>query len=114
MAHKTMDAYIQSHPPKVKILLQKIRRLIKKQVPAATETMSYGIPTFDLDGKHLVHFAAFKHHIGFYPTASGISAFKNELIRYKHARGSVQFPLDAPIPFQLILKITQFRVKDLL
>jgi uncharacterized protein YdhG (YjbR/CyaY superfamily) len=94
-------------------VLQEIRSLIAASAPGATETISYAIPTFDLNGRHLVHFAAFKRHVGFYPTAGGIAAFKDELKPYKSAKGSVQFPLGQPLPTDLIRRIVEFRVKEI-
>jgi uncharacterized protein YdhG (YjbR/CyaY superfamily) len=110
-APKTIDNYIAGFPPAVQAILSKLRKAISAAAPEAEETISYQIPTFTLKG-NLVHFAAFKHHIGFYPTASGIAKFKQELAVYKGAKGSVQFPLEKPIPFTLIGKIVKFRVKE--
>jgi len=107
-----IDKYISRFPKETKIILENIRRTIKTIIPTAEESISYGIPTFDLNGKHLVHFAAYKKHIGFYPTPSGISAFRKELSEFEFARGSVRFPLDKPIPFGLIKKIVRFRVRE--
>ena len=106
-----MDEYIETFPKDVQVILERIRQTIRKAAPDAAETLSYGIPTFDLNGKHLVHFAAFKNHIGFYPTPSAIVAFKKELSSYKGAKGSVQFAKDN-IPLKLIEKIVIFRVKE--
>lgn len=78
----------------------------------ASETISYGMPTFKLSGKNLVHFAAYEKHVGFYPTPSGIEAFKKDIEKYKHAKGSVQFPLNQPIPYDLVEKIVKYRVKE--
>lgn len=111
--HDLIDRYIDHFPGDVKKKLKEIRQIIHDCAPDADETVSYGIPTFDLCGKHLVHFAGFKHHVGFYPTSSGIAAFKKEITRYKSARGSVQFPLDQPIPVKLIKKMVLFRVKEI-
>jgi uncharacterized protein YdhG (YjbR/CyaY superfamily) len=111
-SYKNIDSYIKSFPKDIQIILNKVRETIKKATPKATETISYGIPTFDLNGHHLIHFAAYKNHIGFYPTSSGIRAFKNEISKYKWSKGTVQFPIDKPIPFGLITKITKFRVKE--
>ena len=108
-----VNEYINNFPKDVRNILQEIRDLIQKTAPKATETISYGIPTFDLNKKHLVHFAGFNTYIGFYPTPSGITAFKKELSEYQWAKGSVQFPLDKPIPFDLIQKIVIFRVKEI-
>ena len=107
----TIDAYIAGFPREVQKMLREVRATIKKAAPDAAEAMKYCIPTFVLNG-NLVHFAAFKQHIGFYPTPSGIEKFKDELSRYKGAKGSVQFPLDEPMPLKLIEKIVAFRVKE--
>jgi uncharacterized protein YdhG (YjbR/CyaY superfamily) len=110
-APTTIDEYIAGFPPEVQTILQKIRLTIKKAAPDAAETISYQMPTFTLHG-NLVHFAAFKNHIGFYPVPSGIDKFKKELAVYQQGKGSVQFPLDQPIPYSLISKIVKFRVKE--
>jgi uncharacterized protein YdhG (YjbR/CyaY superfamily) len=106
-----IDEYIAGFPKDVQDTLQKIRGIIRKAAPDAEEAIKYQIPTFVLHG-NLVHFAAFQKHIGFYPTPSGIDQFKDELSVYKSAKGSVQFPLDEPVPFDLITKIVKFRVKE--
>ena len=108
---KTIDEYIADFPPDVQDILQKIRATIRKAAPEAQEKISYQMPTFTLYG-NLVHFAAFKNHIGFYPIPSGIEAFKEDLSPYKQGKGSVQFPLDQPIPYDLIARITAFRVRE--
>lgn len=105
----TIDAYIAGFPQDIQERLQNIRKAIHEAAPEAEEAIKYGMPTFTLQG-NLVHFAAFKKHIGFYPAPSGIDAFKAELSVYASAKGSVQFPLDQPIPYNLIRKIVQFRV----
>jgi len=105
----SIDEYIRSYPEEIQKLLNEIRDAIKTAAPEATEKISYQIPTFYLNG-NLVHFAAFKNHIGFYPTSSGIAAFKDELKDYKSSKGSVQFPLDKPMPTDLIKRIVKFRV----
>jgi uncharacterized protein YdhG (YjbR/CyaY superfamily) len=105
----TIDAYIDGFPEDVQNILQKIRRIIQQAAPDAEETIKYQIPTFVLNG-NLVHFAAFPKHIGFYPTPSGIEQFQDALSAYQSAKGSVQFPLDAPIPYRLIQRIVKFRV----
>ncbi len=110
-APKTADQYIAGFPPDVQEILKKIRMTIRKAAPNAQETIKYRIPTFTLKG-NLVHFAAFKKHIGFYPTPTGTAKFKKELSVYEGAKGSVQFPLDKPIPFDLIRRIVKFRVKE--
>jgi uncharacterized protein YdhG (YjbR/CyaY superfamily) len=110
-APTTIDEYIAGFPPDVQAILQKVRATIRKAAPQAAETINYQMPTFTLHG-NLVHFAAFKGHIGFYPTPSGIANFAAELAAYNSAKGSVQFPLDQPIPYGLISKIVKFRVKE--
>lgn len=110
-AAKTIDEYIAEFPKSVQAILRKVRLTIRKAAPDAEETMKYAIPTFVLNG-NLVHFAGYEHHIGFYPGASGIAAFAGELAGYKSAKGSVQFPLDQPIPYDLITRIVKFRVEE--
>ena len=107
----TIDAYIAGFPKEVQEILQKIRGIVKHAAPDAEEAIKYQIPTFVLHG-NLVHFAAFQKHIGFYPTPSGIEQFKDDLSAYKNAKGSVQFPLDVPMPYTLIKKIVKFRVQQ--
>ena len=107
----TIDEYIAGFPPDVQEILQKIRATIRHAAPDAEEAISYQMPTFKLHG-NLVHFAAFKNHIGFYPVPTGIEKFKKELSAYKTAKGSVQFPLDQPMPYGLISRIVKFRVKE--
>jgi|ERR1044071_5694409 uncharacterized protein YdhG (YjbR/CyaY superfamily) len=106
-----IDEYIAGFPEDVQKILEQIRGTIKKAAPDAGEKISYAIPTFTLNG-NLVHFAAFKNHIGFYPAPTGAEAFKEELSVYKTGKGSVQFPIDKPMPLNLISKIVQFRVKQ--
>jgi uncharacterized protein YdhG (YjbR/CyaY superfamily) len=106
----TIDDYIADFPADVQQILQQIRATIKEAAPAAGEKISYGMPTFTLKG-NLIHFAAFKNHIGLYPTPNGIEEFKEELSAYKGAKGSVQFPIDKPMPLALITRIVKFRVK---
>lgn len=108
---REIDAYIAGFPQEVQAILTKIRATIRKAAPEAEEAFSYQMPTFRLHG-NLVHFAAFKKHIGFYPTPSGIEQFKTELSAYHNAKGSVQFPLDQPIPYELIQRIVAFRVAE--
>ena len=108
---KTIDEYISAFPKDIQEILEKIRATIRKAAPNAEETINYQIPTFTLHG-NLVHFAAFKTHIGFYPTPTGIEKFKKELSVYEGAKGSVKFPLDQPIPYSLVGKIVTFRVKE--
>lgn len=109
---RTIDEYISAFPPEVQAQLQELRALIHEEAPSATETISYAIPTFDLGGKHLVHFAGFAHHIGFYPTGSGMAAFESEFAAYEHAKGSVRFPLGKPLPKDLIRRVVHFRVEQ--
>jgi uncharacterized protein YdhG (YjbR/CyaY superfamily) len=109
----TVDMYISRFPTEIREQLEKIRKIIINNAPNAEETISYNIPTFDMNGKHLVHFAGFKKHIGFFPTPSPIVAFKDELSGYKTSKGTIQFPLDKPIPYDLIEKIVKYRVEEL-
>jgi uncharacterized protein YdhG (YjbR/CyaY superfamily) len=106
-----IDDYISGSPEAVRGVLERVRAAIRKAAPDATETIKYGIPTFVL-GENLVHFAAFKKHIGFYPTPSAIVAFRDHLSGYTSAKGSVQFPLESPMPLKLIEQIVRFRVKE--
>jgi uncharacterized protein YdhG (YjbR/CyaY superfamily) len=108
---KTIDEYIDTFPEDVRNILNELRQAIKEAAPEAEETINYQIPTFTLHG-NLVHFAALKNHIGFYPTPSGMEAFKKELSSYKGAKGSVQFPIDQPLPLPLIRRIVKYRVKE--
>jgi uncharacterized protein YdhG (YjbR/CyaY superfamily) len=108
---ETIDDYIKAWPQEIRERLESIRRLVRRLAPDAQEKISYQMPTFDLDG-NLVHFAAFKCHIGLFPTPSGVSAFEKELAGYEHAKGSIRFPLDEPLPLKLIEKIVRFRVKE--
>ena len=107
-----MDEFISRYPPEIRTILQKIRVLIRKSAPGAEEAISYGIPTFKLNGKNLVHFSAHKNHIGFYPTSSGVERFGRELSKYETSRGTVRFPLGEPIPYALIGRIVQFRFRE--
>ena len=109
--YRSIDEYIRLFPSDVQELLKQIRQTIKDAAPDATEKISYQMPTFYLNG-NLVHFAAYKNHIGFYPASSGIAAFPNEIKAYKSAKGSVQFPIDQPMPLDLIKRIVEFRVKE--
>ena len=106
-----IDEYIAGFPRDVQAVLNEIRNTIRKAAPDAAEALKYRIPTFVLH-ENLVHFAAFKNHIGFYPAPSGVEAFKQELSRYEGAKGSVQFPIDKPMPLKLIEKIVKFRAKE--
>ncbi len=108
---KSIDIYISTFPDDVQVLLKSIRETVHKAAPDAEETIKYGIPTFVFHG-NLVHFGGYKNHIGFYPAPSGIEAFKKELSQYKSAKGSVQLPIDKPLPLSLIAKIVTFRVKE--
>ena len=109
---KNMDEYIETFPKDVQTILEKMRQTIREAAPESIEAISYQMPTFKLNGKNLVHFAAFKNHIGFYPIPSGIEAFKKELSVYKQGKGSVQFPMDKPIPYDLVKKIVNYRAKE--
>lgn len=111
ITYETIDDYISTFSPDIQEILSKIRKVIKEAAPDAKEKISYQMPTFALHG-NLVHFAAFKNHIGFYPTPNGIDAFREELSVYKGAKGSIQFPLNQPMPYELISKIVKFRVAE--
>ena len=104
---KTVDEYIAAFPKEVQDVLEKIRSTIRESAPKSEEAISYGIPAFILNGRGLVYFAAWKNHIGFYPTPSGIEAFKKELAPFKQEKGSVQFPLDKPSSIGLVKKIVR-------
>jgi uncharacterized protein YdhG (YjbR/CyaY superfamily) len=108
---KTIDEYIALFPKDVRNILEALRKAIRDVAPQAEEGISYQIPTYKLNG-NLVHFAAFKDHISFFPTSSGIEAFKVKLKSYKTSKGTIRFPLDEPIPFDLIEEIVMFRVKE--
>lgn len=106
----TIDQYIADFPPDVQEILQQVRHTIHEAAPDATEDIKYAMPTFVLNG-NLVHFAAFKSHIGFYPTPQGIEEFDKALSAYKQGKGSVQFPIDEPMPLTLIRQMVEFRAK---
>ena len=109
---ETIDGYIKTFPEDVQRILEKLRQTIREAAPEAVETISYRMPAFKLNGRILVYFAAWKNHIGFYPTPSGTEAFNRELSQYKRAKGSVQFPMDKPVPYDLISRIVRYRVKE--
>lgn len=108
---QNMDQYIAAYPADIQEILQNIRAVIHSAAPAAQETISYQIPTFTLKG-NLVHFAAFKSHISFFPASSGVEKFQNELAGYKTSKGTIRFPLGQPIPYDLIRRIVLFRVQE--
>jgi uncharacterized protein YdhG (YjbR/CyaY superfamily) len=110
-AFETIDEYIGQFPPGIREKLEELRKVIRESAPEASEKISYQMPTFYLEG-NLVHFAAFSRHIGFYPTPSGIEAFSKELAGYKSAKGSVQFPIEQPLPYDLIRRIVKYRVEE--
>lgn len=109
---KTVDAYISGFPHEVQLLLRKVRAIILEKAPDAGESITYGMPAYKIFGKPLVYFAGFKNHIGFYATPTGHSRFTTELSPYKQGKGSVQFPLNKPVPFDLIGRIVEFRVAE--
>jgi uncharacterized protein YdhG (YjbR/CyaY superfamily) len=111
---KAIDDYIAGFPKESQEIMQKIRATIRKAVPDATETISYKIPTFNLNGHHLVYFAAYKKHIGMYPVPTGDAEFRREIATYQTGKGTLQFPLDQPIPYKVITKIVKFRIKETL
>lgn len=110
---KNINEYIKTFPADVQTKLQTIRNIISNVSPNAVETISYGMPTFKLNGKNLAHFAGYKNHIGFYPTPSGITNFEKELSIYKTSKGTAQFKIDSEIPKKLIEKIIKFRVEEI-
>ncbi|MBP9851926.1 MAG: DUF1801 domain-containing protein [Candidatus Pacebacteria bacterium] len=107
----TIDQYIKQFPKDVQPKLKELRDVIKKAAPKATETISYGIPTFKQNG-NLVHFGGFKSHIGFFPGADGVAAFSKDFAGYKQSKGTIQFPLDAKMPFTLVRKVVKYRIKQ--
>lgn len=111
---KTISDHIAGCAPPTRRMLQQLRRTIRATVPEATETVRYGIPTFQVHGKNLVHFAGYEHHIGFYPGSRPIEAFRSELKGYKTSRGTVQFPLDRPLPLQLVKKMVRYAMDRLI
>lgn len=110
---ETVDQYIKQFPKDVQVILEGLRSKIKQLAPEAVEVISYGMPTFKLNGKNLVHFAAYKNHIGFYPTPSPIEAFQKELSGYKTSKGAIQFPIDKPLPMDLIERLVKNRVEQI-
>jgi uncharacterized protein YdhG (YjbR/CyaY superfamily) len=114
VTYTTIDEYIVHYPPEVQAILQRVRETIRKVTPEAQEAIKYGLPTFVLQGKNLVHFGAFQKHIGFYPTPNGLEQFEQKLSVYPRSKGAVQFPLDRPIPYDLIEEITRFRLEQTL
>ena len=109
---ETIDEYIASFDGNTQDILKKFRENIQKRAPEATESMSYGMPTFKLYGHNLVHFAAFKNHIGFFPAPSGIDALADEAKPYRTGKGTMQFQFNQPIPWDLVLKIVDYRIKE--
>ena len=107
----SIDEYIREFPPEIQKKLEELRDAVISSAPGAEERISYGMPAFYLKG-NLVYFAAYKNHIGFYPTPSGIEAFRDELQGYKSSKGAVQFPVSEPLPLDLIARITEFRVRE--
>jgi uncharacterized protein YdhG (YjbR/CyaY superfamily) len=112
IAPKDIDDYIAGFPKDIQKILEKVRATIRKAAPGAEETISYQIPTFKLNGTYLIYFAGFKNHISLYPAPRGAEEFKKELAAYEGGKGTVRFPLDEPIPFDLIKRIVKFKVKE--
>jgi len=108
---KTIDEYIESFPKDIQAILSELRQVIREAAPQAEEAISYQMPAFKQNGI-LVYFAAFKTHIGFFPTASGVEAFKEKLSDYETSKGTIRFPIDKPLPLQLVKEIVRFRVKE--
>ena len=109
--YETIDEYIAGFPADIQAVLQEVRQTIKKAAPQASEKIGYGIPTFFLNG-NLVHFAGYKSHIGFYPGSGAVEQFKEEFSAYEQSKGTVRFPLDKPVPFDLIRRVTEVRVRE--
>ena len=109
--YKNIDEYIAGFPKEIQDILQNLRKVIQESAPEAQEVISYSMPAFKQNGI-LVYFAAFKDHIGFFPTSSGVSAFKKDLEPYATSKGTIRFPLDKPIPFALVEKIVKYRVQE--
>lgn len=110
--YKSVDEYIKTFPDEVQLILEKVRKTIIEKAPEAVESISYGMPAYKTNGKPLVYFAGYQKHIGFYATPTGHSEFANELSKFKQGKGSVQFPIDGPIPYDLIERIVVFRVTE--
>ena len=108
-----IDLYISQFPHDTQAILIRIKSIIEEAAPSSVQTIKYGIPTFVLDGKNLIHFAGYAKHIGFYPTPGVLEAFSDELTKFVRSKGAVQFPLDKPIPFGLIKDMVSYRVKAL-
>jgi uncharacterized protein YdhG (YjbR/CyaY superfamily) len=111
VTYSTIDEYIAGYPPDAQKVLRKVRQVVHEAAPEATEAIKYGIPTFVLGG-NLVHFGAFKEHLGFFPTPSGIVAFQDELAKYAQSKGTIRFPYSQPIPYDLITRVVKARVKE--
>ncbi len=108
----TVDDYINSFPEEVKTILEKLRKTIKKVLPEAEESISYDMPTFKIKGKYVVYFAGWKHHVSLYPVPAGDKAFKKEISEYVASKGTIKFPLDKPIPYDLVEKTVAFLLKE--
>jgi uncharacterized protein YdhG (YjbR/CyaY superfamily) len=106
----SIDEYVAGFPPETQAVLEEVRALCREEAPGATESISYAIPTFDLQGRHLCHFAAFKSHLSFFPTGKGAEAFAEELKAYNGGKGTVQFPYAQPLPIDLIRRMVRYRV----
>ena len=113
-SYETVEEYIGSFPTEIQITLEQLRKAIKSNAPDAIESMSYGMPGYKLNNKPLVYFGGFKKHIGFFPTPNGIKTFEKELSKYKTSKGTAQFPLDQPLPMNLITQIIKYRVSEAL
>jgi len=109
---KTIDQYIKTFPVDVQRILERIRQTIRKAAPGAVETISYQMPTFNLDGRYLVYFSAWKNHIGVYPVPAGDEAFQQKVAPYKGAKATIRFPINEPIPYDLVKQIVKFRMKE--
>lgn len=109
---RAVDEYIEQSPQQTRAALKRLRSVIRDVIPEAIETISYGIPTFDIAGRHVVHFGGFARHVGLYPTPSGMGEFSQELLPYVRGKGSVRFELDEPLPVDLIRRIVAFRAAE--
>jgi uncharacterized protein YdhG (YjbR/CyaY superfamily) len=108
----SVDEHIAAAPPQARPMLEELRAIIRAAAPEATESISYGIPTFDLGGRHLVHFAGYAKHVGFYPTGSGVAEFREQLGSFATGKGTVQFPLDQRLPADLVRRVVEYRVRE--
>ena len=110
---ETVNEYISTFPDEVKVVLEKVRKIIRKEAPEAEEAISYQIPTFKQNGKYLIYFAGWKNHISLYPIPNAVGGFKKKITPYIAGKGTLRFPLDKPIPYELIKEIVEFKIKEI-